>query len=132
MSDPTSVPPASPAAVSVSMSQAITRGLTRKCPCCGTGRMFKGYLRVVDTCDVCETPLSIYPADDGPAYLTILLVGHLVVAPLLAFDFIWKMDPLAVLGLTLVPITVLTLAWLPFIKGGFIGLLWRNGIRRGQ
>lgn len=132
MSDPTSVTPASPVTESVSMSQAITRGLVRKCPCCGKGRMFRGYLRVVDACESCETPLSIYPADDGPAYLTILLVGHLVVGPLLAFDFIWKMDPIVVLGLTLLPITVLTLAWLPFIKGGFIGLLWRNGIRRGH
>ena len=53
---------------------AIRRGFRRKCPNCGSGPMMKSYLKVRDTCTVCREDLSHHRADDGPAYLTILIV----------------------------------------------------------
>jgi len=54
---------------------AMLRGWKRRCPNCGTGPLFKGYLAVRDDCAVCGQELHHHRADDGPAYLTILVVG---------------------------------------------------------
>ena len=59
---------------------ALLRGWRRKCPNCGQGALLKSYLKVNDTCTVCREELHHHRADDGPAYLTILIVGHLMIA----------------------------------------------------
>lgn len=102
----------------------IKRGLRHRCPNCGEGKLYRGYLKVEDACAACGHDLSGYRADDGPAYFTILLVGHLVIAPLLLFPFIWQMSPWFVVPATVIPLTVLILLMLPRIKGAFIGGLW--------
>ena len=61
----------------------LRRGVAHRCPACGKGRLYRGYLKVEDSCEACGHALGDYRADDGPAYLTILLIGHLIVAPLL-------------------------------------------------
>ena len=104
--------------------RSIKRGLAYKCPNCGEGRLFTRYLKVAPTCDHCGYDLSQHRADDGPAYLTILLVGHLVIAPMLFFPIIWEAPPVVVMPIALGAITLITLAALPRIKGGFVGLLW--------
>ena len=45
--------------------------------------MFRAYLKVVDACPVCGEDLSHQRADDAPAYMTMLIVGHFVVAGVL-------------------------------------------------
>jgi uncharacterized protein (DUF983 family) len=55
---------------------ALRKGWSRKCPNCGNGPLLRGYLKVRDTCPVCREELYHHRADDGPAYLTILIVGH--------------------------------------------------------
>jgi uncharacterized protein (DUF983 family) len=108
---------------------AILRGLKGKCPDCGEGRLFWRYLKVQPHCDACGHDLAQYPADDGPAYVTILLIGHVLVAPLLLFPFIWEAPIEIVLPATLIPLAFATLGLLPLIKGGFIGLLWALMVR---
>lgn len=108
---------------------AIRRGLLQRCPECGQGRIYRRYLKVVDRCQCCGLELGAYRADDGPAYLTILLVGHLIIAPLLFLPFIWQRSPWLVLPLTLIPITLATLLLLPRVKGAFLGVLWANNIK---
>jgi len=112
------------------LPQAIARGLRGRCPNCGEGLMFWRYLKVRGECEACAQDLARYPADDGPAYVTILLVGHLFVAPLLFFPFIWQAPVAWVLAATLVPVALLTLLLLPVVKGGFIGLLWALNVHR--
>jgi len=102
---------------------AMTRGLAGRCPSCGKGRIFRAYLKVVDECGACGHPLGQYRTDDGPAYFTILLVGHLVVAPLLFFPAVWGMPALLIAPLILLPLLVLILLVLPRVKGAFLGLL---------
>ncbi|MDC7682558.1 DUF983 domain-containing protein [Asticcacaulis sp. BYS171W] len=109
---------------------AVKRGLQRKCPACGEGRAFRAYLKIVDQCDHCQTPLGLYPCDDGPAYITMLLVGHIVIGPLFALDFFWKYPLGIVIPITLVALGLLTLVVLPFVKGGFLGLIWHHGLRQ--
>jgi uncharacterized protein (DUF983 family) len=115
------------AAPSRSLPEALRRGFLGRCPNCGEGRLLRGYLTVELACAVCGQDFTPFRADDGPAYLTILLVGHLVVAPLLCFPFIWTWNPVLVVALSLSLVLGVTLTALPRIKGAFIGLLWANG-----
>ena len=102
----------------------LSRGLKHRCPNCGEGRLYKGYLKVEPTCSACGHDLSAYRADDGPAYFTILLIGHLLIAPLLLFPVIWEASPWMVVQASLTMLTTVVVAKLPRIKGAFIGGLW--------
>ncbi len=106
------------------MKQTLLRGWRRKCPCCGNGPMLKGYLKVRDHCPVCKEDLSHHRADDGPAYLTILVVGHLL-APLLHVAFVhWRPDPLILFTVFSVGCVGLSLYLLPRLKGCVVAFQW--------
>jgi uncharacterized protein (DUF983 family) len=108
----------------------VGRGLARRCPNCGNGRLFDGYLRVRPICDHCGNDNDRYPADDAPPYVTILLVGHIVVAPMLMLHAI-RIWPLWLsLSLFCSLVLLVTLALLPFVKGGVIGACWSLDIVR--
>ena len=116
----------------VKLGTTLWRGLQRKCPCCGEASAFRGYLKVVDTCPVCETPLSVYPTDDGPAYITIILIGHLIIAPAFLFGFFYAYPTQVLVPVMVGGIALLTLAVLPFVKGAFLGLMWYLGLRQAR
>lgn len=103
---------------------AMRRGALRRCPACGKGALYEGYLKVRDNCPECGEALHHQRADDGPAYLTILLVSHLG-APLLLWVFLtYQPSPISMLiGFSLGAV-VLSLAFLPMIKGALIGAQW--------
>lgn len=103
---------------------AIRHGLRQRCPSCGEGRIFAGYLRVADECAACGEELRHHRADDIPAYLTILIVAH-VVGLALPFAFGYVATAPVTLGLVLCGATVgLSLLMLPPIKGMVVGLQW--------
>ena len=103
---------------------ALWRGLRRKCPNCGEGPMFSGYLKVNDKCPVCREDLSHHRADDGPAYLTILVVGH-IMAPMIHFIFVtFRPDPLVMATMFTVGCVALSLFLLPRLKGLVVALQW--------
>lgn len=102
----------------------VWKGFRRKCPNCGSGPMFKGYLKVRATCTVCREDLSHHRADDGPAYLTILIVGHLM-APLLHIVFVtWRPEPLVLFTIFGIGCVGLSLYLLPRLKGAIVGFQW--------
>lgn len=103
---------------------ALRRGWRGKCPNCGAGQMLKGYLSVRPSCTVCGTDFHHNRADDGPAYLTILIVGH-VMAPLLLYVFIhFRPEPTVLIAIFSVFTVGLSLYLLPRIKGGMVALQW--------
>ena len=110
----------------------LRRGLLHRCPNCGDGRLYMRYLKVDPECEACGHELARYPADDGPAYFTILLIGHLVVAPLLFFPWVWEGPPLLVVPVCVTALAVLTLLTLPRVKGGVIGALWAIRLRKAE
>jgi uncharacterized protein (DUF983 family) len=57
---------------------ALGRGVCNRCPVCGEGKVFQGFLRVVPECSACGAPLGLLRADDAPPYVVIFLVGHLL------------------------------------------------------
>jgi uncharacterized protein (DUF983 family) len=107
----------------------IKRGLYRRCPNCGQGRLFTRYLTLRNPCAVCGADNTIYPSDDFPPYLTILVVGHVVV-PL----FVWsdRYEPSLWLQAAIwLPLTlVMCLALLPIMKGATVGLCWATDFIR--
>lgn len=106
------------------LKQSLKRGWRRRCPNCGSGPMMNGYLKVRNDCPVCGEELHHHRADDGPAYLTILVVGHLM-APLLHIFFVQlRPDPLVTVAVFSVGCVALSLFLLPRIKGMLIGLQW--------
>jgi uncharacterized protein (DUF983 family) len=110
------------------MKTAIARGLCGRCPNCGIGKLFISYLKQQEACPHCAASFAGIRADDGPAWLTILITGHIVIP----FYLIlienspdndqppgWKMIT-GMLGLTI----VVALLLLPRCKGAFIAVLW--------
>jgi uncharacterized protein (DUF983 family) len=104
--------------------QAMKRGWSCHCPACGKGRLFARFLKVAPACDACGEDLHHHRADDLPAYLTIFIVGHLIVwliliaelefaMPIWAHVLLW---PTLTLGLSLLLIQP--------IKGAVVGLQW--------
>jgi uncharacterized protein (DUF983 family) len=107
-----------------SAATGLMRGLKRRCPQCGEGALFEGYLKVRPVCEACGHHNGAYRADDGPAYFTMLIVGHILIAPMLCFAFIRSWNPWAILAVTLPAVGMLSLALLAVVKGGFIGVQW--------
>jgi len=86
--------------------------------------MMRGYLSVRSTCPVCGEALHHHRADDGPAYLTILIVGHLM-APILLFAFVkWRPDPMVLATILSIGTVAVSLFLLPRLKGAMVGLQW--------
>ena len=107
-----------------SLRPALLRGWRMRCPACGQGRMLEGYLKVRPNCPSCGEALHHQRADDGPAYLTILIVGHLM-APLILWAFIrYRPDPLVLASVFAVGCVALSLYLLPRLKGGLVALQW--------
>jgi uncharacterized protein (DUF983 family) len=102
----------------------FARGFRERCPECGRGRLFRAYLKVSSPCETCGHDNAQYPSDDAPPYFTILLLGHLVVAPVLFMSFIWTWPVVWVLAVTLPALLALTLVLLPRVKGMVIGAQW--------
>ena len=114
--DPPTEPPPS-------LSTAVGRGLLGRCPSCGKSHMFNGFLRVVATCQNCAAPLGLARADDFPPYLTILVVGHIVI-PLMMFVDKAHQPSTFIMSAIFLPLTLfLSLALLRPIKGGTVGLM---------
>ena len=112
----------------ISLPQALARGFAMKCPNCGRGHLFGRFLKVADHCEVCDEDYTPQRADDFPAYLVIIVVGHIVVPALLAVAIAY--DPPAWLQLAIwLPITLFaSLGLLQPVKGTIVALQWQTGM----
>lgn len=104
--------------------QGFLRGLRGRCPACGDAKLFSAYLKVNSKCLQCAHDLSQYRADDGPAYFTILIVGHALIAPLLLVEAVrtWPIEIIS--SLMVGGIIMATALLLPRVKGAFVGVQW--------
>jgi len=108
----------------------IKRGLAQRCPICGAGKLFRSYLKLSEHCSGCGAKLSELRADDGPAWATILIVGHLIV-PFFILT-VRSNAPDWVYYAVLFPLTIaLTLLLLPRMKGVFVALLYSFDVKTG-
>ena len=106
----------------------IRRGLIRRCPKCGEGNIFTGYLRLIPECQECGESFRNIRSDDAAPWATVLFVGHLaawIIAIMIKSD-------ISTLNLILVVLAfVLSVAGLtlPIMKGVFVNLNWISGLR---
>ena len=110
----------------------MLRGLRQKCPCCGEAPIYRAYLKPVDACGSCGTPLAEMRTDDIAPYFTILIVGH-IIAPLLLFLESNYAPPVWV-HLSIWPplILALTLLGLPRVKGAALAVMWHLGMKGNE
>jgi uncharacterized protein (DUF983 family) len=103
---------------------AMKRGFRCRCPRCGEGKMFRAFLKTADNCSVCGLDFTPHRADDLPAYLVIVIVGHIVVPIALWIET--NYSPAVWLQLAAyLPLTFLSsLALLQPVKGSVVGLQW--------
>jgi uncharacterized protein (DUF983 family) len=111
-----------------STAQAMWRGFIGRCPQCGKGRLFERFLKVADHCPECGEEFFHHRADDFPAYVVILLVGHITVPALLAVEVAYA-PPIWLQLLIWLPLIFLSaLALLQPVKGAIVGLQWQLGM----
>ena len=65
---------------------AMSRGLFCRCPNCGKGKLFASFLKVVKQCENCGEVMHHHRADDLPAYLVVVIVGHVVVGGFMSLE----------------------------------------------
>lgn len=104
---------------------AVKRGLRKRCPACGEGRILDGYLKSHRACPACGEELHHHRADDFPQYITIFVVAHILVAALLVVDDIWPDLPMAFhYAVWPLLVVVLCLWLLPVFKSMLIAYQW--------
>ena len=103
---------------------AVRKGWSRRCPACGTGSMMSGFLKVADSCPDCGEAFHHHRADDGPAYLTILVVGKLTMALYLSIYLAFAPSPWVMIGVCWTVALVMALWLLPRFKGALVALQW--------
>jgi uncharacterized protein (DUF983 family) len=103
---------------------AMWAGAKCRCPACGQGKLYRGFLKVADHCPACNTALHHQRADDAPPYFTMFIVGHIVIGGLLVVEKKFAPDTMTQLLIWLPLTVVLSLALLPIIKGALVGQQW--------
>ena len=104
--------------------KAMRLGFRKKCPSCGEGELFTGYVKCVDSCSSCGEEMHHQRADDFPAYLCIFIVGHTLIPLFVALYALTDINMWVQMAFFL-PFTVLATLWLlPRVKGAVIALQW--------
>jgi uncharacterized protein (DUF983 family) len=103
---------------------AMKRGLRGRCPRCGEGKLFRAFLKVDNNCSACGLDFTPHRADDLPAYLVIVIVGHIVVPTVLMIETNYS-PPVALQLAIYLPLTlILSLLLLQPVKGAVVGVQW--------
>ncbi len=103
---------------------AVRNGLSHKCPKCGEGGLYEKYLTLRTECPSCGEDLSHARADDGPAYLSILLTAKVMGTLQLVVYEQWQPEPWLLALTFCIGVTVMALALLPRFKGMIVGIQW--------
>ena len=103
---------------------ALKRGFRGRCPRCGEGKLFRAFLKVDDHCSVCQLDFTPHRADDLPAYLVIVIVGHIVVPTILWIETDYSPSIALQLSIYLPLTLILSLALLQPVKGAVVAIQW--------
>ena len=103
---------------------AMQRGFLCKCPNCGKGRLFASFVRTVSECDHCGEAIHHHRADDLPAYLVVVIVGHLVLGAFMGFESMFDLSLIQQLAIWIPLTIVLAIGLLRPVKGAVVGLQW--------
>ncbi|MGI9381620.1 MAG: DUF983 domain-containing protein [Methyloligellaceae bacterium] len=122
MSDDASYPPVSP----------FSSGIRGRCPRCGQGALFSGFLQTAPSCGVCRLDYGFADTGDGPAVFIMLIVGFIVVGAALTVEVLYQ-PPYWVHGILWLPLTAaLCLGMLRPFKATLLALQYRNRAQEGR
>lgn len=108
----------------------LKRGFFNRCPNCGQGKLLRGYITPLENCTHCGLEFAPLRADDGPAWATILITGHLA----MPFAF-WLLEYPTLSTNTIIAILIglviaMSAVILPRAKGIFMAVIWMTQEKR--
>jgi len=110
----------------------VASALRARCPRCGQGKLFAGFLQLAPSCDHCGLDYSFADSGDGPAVFIVLIVGFVVVAAALIVEVTWGW-PYWLHAVVWAPLVIgLSLGMLRPLKGWFIGMQYRHKAAEGR
>lgn len=109
--------------------RSVLRGLRRRCPRCGEGRIFERYLKPTPACARCREPYAHLRTDDFAPWLTIIVLGHIVVPVIYVVERNFDLPLWLQLALWVPLVAGLVLVLLPTAKGTCLGLMWALGLK---
>ena len=107
-------------------------GLRGRCPRCGKGRLFNGYLTPARRCESCQLDFSFADSGDGPAVFVILIAGFIVVFAAMLVEILWRPPYWLHAALWLPLILLTTLGLLRPAKGLMIALQYHHEAEEGR
>ena len=115
-----------------SLSFAVLKGIAGRCPRCGNGKLFRGFLQLRSRCDACGLDFGFADPGDGPAVFAIFIGGFIVVAAALIVEFVYQ-PPFWLHAVLWAPlILIATLGPLRLLKGLLIGLQYHHKAAEGR
>ena len=111
---------------------AFVAGVTGRCPRCGKGKLFSGFIGLRPRCEACGLDYSFIDAGDGPAVFVIMFAGFVVVGAALAVETMYQ-PPYWVHAVLWTPLILLvTVLPLRPLKGILIALQYQHNAAEGQ
>lgn len=114
------------------LSQTVIRGLACKCPRCGEGPLFQGFLKPVSKCESCGLDLTFAAETEGPAVFIILIVGFIIVGAAATVEALFHPPPFVHLLLWLPSVVILALALMRPLKATMIAIQYRHKAEEGR
>ena len=107
-----------------SVKRSILKGIQCRCPKCGEGKLFNKWLKVTTSCNMCGEDLYHERAQDFPPYITIMIVGHVILTLVMLVEgnFEWSLNTHLLVWLPLS--LIMALALMQPVKGGVVGMQW--------
>jgi uncharacterized protein (DUF983 family) len=107
-------------------------GLLCRCPRCGEGKLFSGYLKITPVCAVCGLDLKFADSGDGPAVFVIFLVSPIIILLALITGALISLPPYVHLIIWIPATIILSMALLPPFKATLVALQYRHDAHEGH
>lgn len=114
------------------LKQTLKRGFFGNCPKCGQAKMLHKYITPHTSCTQCGQEFEPLRADDGPAWATILITGHLTMPFVFWLFDIGMKEVWLIILLSCLFITALSAIILPRAKGMFMAIIWLTSVRKAE
>jgi len=113
-------------------SGALSTAALGRCPRCGKGPLFAGYLQVAPRCTACDLDFAMFDVGDGASVFVILIVGFLVVGAALIVEIVWSPPYWVHAVLWLPAIAILSFGGLRLVKSTLMVLQYKHQAREGR
>lgn len=114
--------------IPASFAQSAWRGICGRCPRCGQGGLFRKWLKPRDACPACAMDLTPQRADDFPAYIAMIVTGHIMAPLIIMLSLDFALGPVASMAILVPAALAMMLGMLQPAKGAVIATQWWFGM----